>query len=100
VRDEDLRVEVGAELAVQRGPQVGQRRALAVLCSRLRRGVLLDHDEPVGPLVQGVQLDARFVVHPFDRRLEGPDHRGAVLGDRKGRDDHDHAHVTCLLSAA
>jgi hypothetical protein len=31
VRDEDLRVEVGAELALQSGPQVGQAGALAVL---------------------------------------------------------------------
>jgi hypothetical protein len=35
VRDEDLRVEVGAELALQSGPQVGQGGALAVLWSRL-----------------------------------------------------------------
>jgi hypothetical protein len=31
VRDGDLRVEVGAELALQSGPQVGQGGALAVL---------------------------------------------------------------------
>jgi hypothetical protein len=30
MRDEDLRVEVGAELALQRGSQVGQADALAV----------------------------------------------------------------------
>jgi hypothetical protein len=30
-----------------------------------------------------VELNARFAVNPGDRRLEGRDHPGAVLGDGK-----------------
>src|SRR5215467_1325544 len=71
VRREDLRVEAAAELAFQRGPQTGEGRALDVLRSRLLRLVLLDHDQPVGPLEQRIKFNARFVVNPGDRRLEG-----------------------------
>src|SRR6516165_5867928 len=95
VRREDLRVEAAGELAFQRGPQVGEGRALDVLRSRLVRLVLLDHDQPVGSLEQRVEFDAWFVVNPGDRRLEGRDYLGAVLGDGKGRDDLDNAHVGC-----
>jgi len=80
VRYEDLRVEIAAELALLRGPQV---RAFAVPRSRLLRLVLFDHDQPVRPFVQGLELNAWFVVNPGDRRLEGRDHLGAVLGTGK-----------------
>jgi len=83
----DLRVEITAEPALQIGQQAGQGRALAVLRARLLRLVLLNHHQPVWPLVQGVKLNTRFVVDPGDRRLEGRDHLGAVLGNGKGRDD-------------
>jgi hypothetical protein len=56
--------------------------------------VFLDHDQPVGPLARRVELDARFVVHPGDRRLEGRDDLGAVLGDGKA------VTTTTLISGA
>src|SRR5215471_1371814 len=70
VRHEDLRIEAAGELALQRGPQVGEGRALDVLRSRLLRLVLLDHDQPVGPLEQRIEFNARFGMNPGDRRLE------------------------------
>lgn len=84
VRDADVHVGTAAELAVQSGPQAGQGRALGVLGSRPLRLVLLDHDQPVAPLVQGVELNAGFAVRPGDRGLEGRERLGVVLGDRKG----------------
>jgi hypothetical protein len=48
--------------------------------------------------MQRVEFDARFVMDPGDRLLEGRDHLGAVLGDGKGRDDDD-AHVGCFPPA-
>jgi hypothetical protein len=95
VRHEHLRVQTTARLALQCRPQVGEGRALEVFRPRLLRLVLLDHDQPVASLVQRVQFHARFAVYPGDRRLEGGDHRGAVLGDGKGRDDDDNAHIPC-----
>jgi hypothetical protein len=44
------------------------------------------------PLVQRVEVNTWFVVHPADGRLEGPKHLGAVLRDREGRHYHDNAH--------
>src|SRR5215510_6080523 len=58
VRREDLRVEAAGELALQRGPQVGEGRALDVLRARLLRLVFLDHDQPVGPLEQRIKFNA------------------------------------------
>src|SRR5262249_33548690 len=65
--------------------------------SRLVRFVLFDHDQPVASLMQCVQFNARFVVNPGDRRFEGRDHLGAVLGDGIGRDDDDNAHFRRFL---
>jgi hypothetical protein len=97
VRREDLRVQAAAELALQIRPQAGEGRALKVFRARLLRLVLLDHDEPVATLVQRVEFDARFVMDPGDRLLEGRDHLGTVFGDGKGRDDDDNSHVGCFL---
>jgi hypothetical protein len=33
--------------------------------------------------MQRVEFNARFVMNPGDRRLEGRDHLGTVLGDGK-----------------
>jgi hypothetical protein len=44
--------------------------------------------------VQRVELNARFAVNPRNRRLEGRDHLGAVLGEGEGRDDDDNAHFS------
>jgi len=38
-------------------------------------------------------------MDPGDRRLEGRDHLGAMLGDGKGRDDDDNTHVRFLSPA-
>jgi hypothetical protein len=63
-----------------------------MLRKRLLRLVFLDHDQSVRTLVQRVELDARFVMNPADRRFAGCDYLGAVLGDRKGGGDQDNAH--------
>jgi hypothetical protein len=47
--------------------------------------------------LQRVEFNARFLVHPGDRRLEGRDHLGAVPGDGNGRDD-DNAHFRRSLA--
>src|SRR5262252_3898061 len=95
VRYEDLRIQTAAELALQSGPKVGEGRALGVLRSRLLGLVLLDHDQPVVSLVQCVEFNARFVVNPGDRRLKSRDHLSTVLGDGKGCDHDNNAHVRC-----
>jgi hypothetical protein len=51
-----------------------------MLRTRLLGLVLLDHDQPVASLVQRVQFNARFVVDPGGRLLEGRDHPGTMLG--------------------
>jgi hypothetical protein len=51
VRQEELRLEVTAELALQSGPQVGEGRALRVLRSRLLRLLFFDHDQSVAPFM-------------------------------------------------
>jgi hypothetical protein len=68
-------------------------RALKVLGPRFLRLVLLDHDQPVRALVQGVHVNTRFLVHSGDGSLEGRHHLLAVLGDGKGRHDRHDAHV-------
>ena len=93
VRFENLHVKTGAELSSQSRPQVGEGCALGMLRPRLRRLVLLDHDQSVASLVQRVELNPGFVVNSGDRRLESRDYVGAVLGDGKGRDDDDNAHA-------
>jgi hypothetical protein len=91
----DLHVERASELALQTGPQVGQGGAFEVLRTGMRRLVLLDHDQPVSPLVQRIKRNAWFVVDPGDGAFEGRDYLGAVFGQGKGRDDNDNAHLRC-----
>jgi hypothetical protein len=100
VRYEDLYVQTGAELALQCGPQAGEGCAVGMLCSRLFGLVLLDHDQSVAPLVERVPLDARLIVHSRDRRLEGRDHLGPVLGHGKRCGNDDDAHSLQLLPTA
>jgi hypothetical protein len=57
--------------------------AVEVLRPDLPGLVFLDQDQPAGPLVQRVVLDARFAVNAGDRCLEDCDHLGAVLGEGK-----------------
>jgi hypothetical protein len=93
---EALGVETVGELPLQRRPQINAGRTLGVRRARLLRLVLLDHDEPVVSRTRGVELNAWFVVGPNECLLEGCDHLGVVLGDGKGRDDEDNAHVRGL----
>jgi hypothetical protein len=53
---EYLRVETAAEFAVQRRPHVSERLALRPGLLRL---ILFDHDKPVAPFVQRVDIPRR-----------------------------------------
>jgi hypothetical protein len=44
--------------------------------------------------MQRVKLNARFVVNPRDRRLEGCDHCFAVFGEGKCRGDDNDAPIS------
>ena len=83
MRFENLHVKTGAELSSQSRPQVGEGCALGMLRPRLRRLVLLDHDQSVASLVQRVELNSGFVVNSGDRRLESRDYVGAMFRDGK-----------------
>ena len=90
VRPEHLDVEASLEAPAQRLVELGQRGPAGVLAERLRAGPLLDHDQPVISLVQGVQQAAVVVgVHVGDGLLHGRDDLGAVLRQRADGGDDD-----------
>jgi hypothetical protein len=64
MRYEGLHVEIAAELAVQGGPQTGEGCSLQMLhraCSDSYFSIMTSRSSP---LVQRLELNARFVVDP------------------------------------
>src|SRR5260221_10804801 len=86
---------------VQPLAELGYRGAAAVAGERLGGRPLLDHNEPVGTLVQGVEQAALVLgVYPGDHGLQGGDHLGSAVGKRADRGDNYDGHQGSFLGAA